>query len=72
MFCGLDAAQNQQRIICGLDRIDWCRRASEGAAAKPGAKLDVSEIESCLDYTIGLRSHLPHGPQALNSHEARG
>jgi hypothetical protein len=21
--------------------------------AKPGAKLDVSEIESCLDYTIG-------------------
>ena len=21
--------------------------------AKPGAKLDVSEIENCLDYTIG-------------------
>lgn len=60
----LEAFQECQEGICSCPTDEYQNVASMTVAAdetriairleaKPGAKLDVSEIESCLDYTIG-------------------
>ncbi len=60
----LEAFQECQEGICSCPTDEYQNVASMAVAAdetriairleaKPGAKLDVSEIESCLDYTIG-------------------
>ena len=60
----LEAFQECQEGICSCPTDEYQNVASMTVAAdetriairleaKPGAKLDVTEIESCLDYTIG-------------------
>ena len=60
----LEAFQECQEGICSCPTDEYQNVASMTVAAdetriairleaKPGAKLDVSEIERCLDYTIG-------------------
>ena len=47
--CPTDEYQNVASMTVDADES----RIAIRLEAKPGAKLDVSEIESCLDYTIG-------------------
>jgi len=47
--CPSDEYQNVASMTVDSDDS----RVAIRLEAKPGAKLDVSEIESCLDYTIG-------------------
>jgi hypothetical protein len=47
--CPTDEYQNVASMTADADES----RIAIRLQAKPGAKLDVSQIKSCLDYTIG-------------------